>query len=396
MKPQQVGFLSAIWALALLLSLISPSVHAQVTGPCANCHTMHNSQGGNPMAREGTGVGWTGFPNWELGGGSSAENASTALLVSDCLGCHSSDTTETIVQIGGSRIPIVYNTLEPANPLAGGNFFWVKTDDAKGHNVFPGEGDDVLSAAPGASNTCGGNSCHFNFHAKYAGDSEEVGLNGRQGCTGCHMLDDLMQPKGFHHADDSDPVKDRFPWYRFLKGHQVYGSDDGVSGIEDSDWEAAKGPVNHNEYLGEYQSGGNTKDSWDLSLSRTMTAFCSGCHGNFHVQESSGTWIRHPSDAEIPNSGEYASAFGASGGVGGEYDPDIPVARSSDHSVWSSGIPSPTVDPAQGNDMVMCLSCHRAHGSPYPDMLRWDYDAENMEVGSGGTGGCFKCHTEKN
>lgn len=46
-----------------------------------------------------------------------------------------------------------------------------------------------------------------------------------------------------------------------------------------------------------------------------------------------------------------------------------------------------------GVDKVMCLSCHRAHGSPYPDMLRFDY---NMEAGGGtSTDGCFKCHTNK-
>jgi predicted CXXCH cytochrome family protein len=206
------------------------------------------------------------------------------------------------------------------------------------------------------------------------------------------MVDDDIGPKGFHHADGGlGPVIDVFPWYRFLKGHSV--ASDGVAGIGDPDWEQNPSASAHNEYLGEYELGGNDL-GWSIAGRYTVTAFCCGCHGNFHVQGSSGTWVRHPSDAQIPNSGEYASAFGAIGGVGGTYNPDIPVARSSDHSVWSSGNPSPTVDPAQGNDMVMCLSCHVAHGSPYPDMLRWNYD--DMQVGSGGSGGCFACHTEKN
>jgi len=41
----------------------------------------------------------------------------------------------------------------------------------------------------------------------------------------------------------------------------------------------------------------------------------------------------------------------------------------------------------------MCLSCHVAHGSPYADMLRWDYGT--MVAGGGGSGGCFTCHTQK-
>jgi hypothetical protein len=371
MKKTLVFLLSVF----LVIGLHSMS-HAKVTGACANCHTMHNSQGGNPIALEGTDVGWSGG---ELQGGISAPAAAPALLVSSCLGCHSSQGSESFVEIGGSRIPIVYNIVPPAQPLAGGNFYWVKTDDSKGHNVFPGEGDDNLSTAPGESNTCSGNSCHSNLHLAYTGSL--VALNGRQGCTGCHMLYNIDQnhdqPKGFHHANDGDPGSEikSFPWYRFLTGH-LYANDDGVRGIEDADWEADANESKHNEYLGQYQSGGN-QVGWELSVSRTMTAFCCGCHGNFHQQEQDGTWIRHPSDAIIPNSGEYAAYT--------SYNPQIPVARSD----LNGGI-SPTVTP--GEDLVMCLSCHRAHGSPYYKHLRWDYKSTTL---SEALYGCGVCHTAK-
>jgi predicted CXXCH cytochrome family protein len=327
---------------------------------------MHNSQGGVPLSEP-----------------------QAVLLVDDCLGCHSaSDGSTWKDDVTGA--PIVYNTSAPQygyfdgtyyQGLAGGNFYWVGTgtDDSKGHNVFPGEGDD-LSTAPGGI-SCGSNSCHENFHLPY-NVTYDIGLYGRQGCTGCHMLDDVNQPKGFHHVDggDSGSVIDNFPWYRFLKGH-MRENNIGVWGIEDVDWEATNGPGDHNEYLGEYEEGGNTSESWSLLDHHTMTSFCCGCHGRFHQQEQDGSWFRHPSDAIIPNSGEYADYT--------TYNPQVPVARSM--SKLTGGI-SPAVTP--GEDLVMCLSCHRAHGSPYPDMLRWNYD--DMEVGSGGTGGCFKCHTQKN
>lgn len=44
----------------------------------------------------------------------------------------------------------------------------------------------------------------------------------------------------------------------------------------------------------------------------------------------------------------------------------------------------------------MCLSCHRVHGSEYPDILRWDYS--KMIAGDPGDeegNGCFVCHTTK-
>jgi len=52
---------------------------------------------------------------------------------------------------------------------------------------------------------------------------------------------------------------------------------------------------------------------------------------------------------------------------------------------------------SDGRANVMCLTCHRAHASPYEDMLRWDYTA--MIAGSADSGdyntGCFACHTGK-
>ena len=91
---------------------------------------------------------------------------------------------------------------------------------------------------------------------------------------------------------------------------------------------------------------------------------------------SSSPWIRHPTDIALPSTGEY-----------GGYDPvnnysvEAPVA-------WLD-----PANPTRAGAVVMCLSCHRAHGSPYPDMLRWDYNA--MVAGGGGSGGCFTCHTQK-
>jgi predicted CXXCH cytochrome family protein len=43
--------------------------------------------------------------------------------------------------------------------------------------------------------------------------------------------------------------------------------------------------------------------------------------------------------------------------------------------------------------IVMCLSCHGAHATPYADILRWDYT--EMVAGDDGSGGCVTCHTQK-
>jgi predicted CXXCH cytochrome family protein len=93
-----------------------------------------------------------------------------------------------------------------------------------------------------------------------------------------------------------------------------------------------------------------------------------------------GPWLRHPADAVLPSTGEYADYI--------EYDPLVPIGRPED---TLSGFTMDEVRP--GEDKVICISCHRAHGSPYPDMLRWNYNT--MKVGGGGSGGCFNCHSAK-
>ncbi|MFZ3138931.1 MAG: hypothetical protein WA126_16240 [Thermodesulfovibrionales bacterium] len=307
-----------------------------------------------------------------------------SLLRGSCLGCHSK-TDGTTWQDPITMAPIVYNSTEPSynatKGLAAGNFYWVKTDDTKGHNVFLNEKDPALTAAPGKSGeeNCSTKNCHKSLAEK----SDAGVLAGTYGCQGCHVYP-------HHHADDSATVVgEAGGWYRFLAGHEplpTYGH--GVEGIEDKDWQYTYNASDHNEYLGD----GSVSKITQVSLTNhTMTAFCCGCHRNFHIQDNTvsgqSPWFRHPSDALIPNSGEYASAFGASGGTG-TYDPLVPVARPS-LSGWTG--PSGTV--TLGTDLVTCLSCHRAHASPYCKMMRWDYKGW---PGNGQTNGCNVCHTSKN
>ena len=365
--------------LSFLLSILLfplPS-SARVTGLCANCHTMHYSQNGTQLSAWGSGGPYTN------------------LLVNNCLGCHSNNTYSTYYELNGCNVPVVlYTGGPPATYLAGGNFYWVKEglggDDTKGHNVFLNEPDNNLSIAPGNKpggphNTCGGSrACHVSL-ANSTTPNEFSFNYPRQGCTKCHMIAS-DPPQGLHHLDDSGDPKivnsAAQGWYRFLAGHEA-GDGYGVAGIEDDDWQATTSNSDHNEYLGE--AGDKTSEGGFRNINEnTMTAYCTGCHELFHEQDTtavgSSPWLRHPSDAVLPDSGEY-SAYTT-------YNPVTPVARPDLSSIGESSQVRPDTD------MGMCLSCHRPHGSPYPDMLRWNYG--DMIAGDGGSGGCFNCHTQKN
>jgi len=365
-KKTVIGVAVSLATAALIAVFCSPAT-ARVQGVCSNCHTMHDSQGGTAMASVG--------PH-------------ATLLMNSCVGCHSSGDSSTTYALGGSNVPVVNYTSgsEPTDYLAGGNFYWVAdnggNNDTKGHNVFGIAGQDAnistFEGAPGRDSGCS-NSCHRTL----AEEQDKISDLG-SGCEGCHLY-------VRHHADDSDVVVGfTGGWYRFLSGHD--GNDptdvDGVIGIEDNNWQATKSSADHNEYLGNID--GYDDSGSGLNKNNTTTAYCCGCHGNFHVQQDSGAWIRHPSDAVIPATGEYQYAFASEGGgATGTYDPLAPVARPN-----FTGFTGPKDSVAIGTDMVMCLSCHRPHGSPYDDMLRWDYNG--MIAGGGdNASGCFACHTKK-
>lgn len=352
--------------LVLTLARVCP---AKVEGFCSNCHTMHSSQAGESMAR--------GDAPW--GGGTPLDTSPIQeLLVASCLGCHSTTDSSALKPMDdGTKIPIVFNTSGyPSPSLAGGNFYFVSlggaTNDPKGHNIFAPDTyhQDVAPGDDGRA--CGSDSCHNNLSDVYTGTPAELQ---KQACEGCHL-----NPS--HHADDHGHLQGgkvdtaAQGWYRFLSGHDT-GEGLGAEGYEDGDWQHTSSSSDHNEYRGEVNDGG----AGFVDCGPTTTAFCTGCHPVFHSDQGgiASPFLRHPSDLIIPNSGEYATAFNL------QYDPFVPVARPSVPSA-----PDPNVDP--GTDMVMCLSCHRAHGSPYDALLRWDYKNTTLSVAFYG---CGQCHTSK-
>ncbi|MCD6430039.1 MAG: hypothetical protein J7L57_02340, partial [Deltaproteobacteria bacterium] len=341
------------------LALTAPTT-AMVSGPCSDCHTMHNSQDGVPMTFDG----------------SSTPNQS--LLRGTCLGCHGQGTTKIV-----DGIPQVRHV--DGEDLAAGNFAYMLGEkgsgasDAKGHNVIDfGNLEDTLEGPPGMTIT----------HGEPAG-VPTVATFTCAGVYGCHgtgkdraVSDPMASIAGAHHAnvntiDGTTTGKS----YRFLLG---------VMGLEAADWQNTDSS-HHNEYYGaatpDTPSQGQrcTKchdvGSGGMPAGSTITDLCTACHIDMHKIDDGGNgiWLRHPSDLVIPNSGEYANYT--------TYDIDAPVGR-----VTVPGIASNIVTP--GTDVVTCLSCHFAHGSDYPDILRWDYDAIVAGGGSGGEG-CFICHTTK-
>jgi hypothetical protein len=364
-------FIVAIAVLALAFA--SGYAFAVAQGPCVNCHTMHDSQNG---------VGVTG-----------AGPQPVLLNKVGCLGCHGQNTAANII----NYIPQV---VTQGTDLAAGNFAYLLNAGAKvldaadsgattssaGHNVTDlGVAEANLTAPPGDENGTGITNANFT-------------CSGTLGCHGDRTVSDKFGAvKGGHHGNDSilkfgagftltGQGADVPRSYRFLKG---------VKGAEVSTWSNASA-ASHNDYMGS-ALGGVSEDGGIASpgSAGTISGLCAECHGNFHgasadVGGPTGTpWKRHPADIILPaGTTEYAAYAGANA-----WSVDAPVGRTAATLVDALAAPISSVTP--GTDIVMCISCHKVHGSANADILRWNYSNINAGGGEVGAVKCFICHTTK-
>lgn len=368
----QKNILTGIIALLILLPSI---VEAKVGGLCVYCHTMHNSQAGMSMAFE--------LDLTKPNATKSDTTPNNALLKTDCIGCHQGTNTGTTApfildtRAGG---PDYGTTGTDGDTLAGGNFYWVSTgQDRTGHNVAGLASQDLkhTNIPPGGSALVG----------------DQLTCAGINGCHGSELQSNqIIAIRGGHHNNDMSAWNDGLSIttsYRFL---------DGIQGKEDSDYEYKPDSSHHNKYYGINSPGGTGN-------SGTISNHCARCHNNFHdnsSQISAGTlgnnvWIRHPTDFDMSN----AKSQGSFDGSEYDYYNDTQNINPRPYSVISpvatkdkTTTVNATVYTSVGADdaIVMCLSCHRAHGSPFDGILRWNY--KNWP--GTGVNGCAKCHTTKN
>lgn len=358
--------------LGIALAVFAGNAFAVVQGACVNCHTMHNSQDGAAVIGSGP--------------------VEALLNKASCAACHTgtNDGLDGNNIMNGTGIPYVTDTGEPTygtNTLAGGSFYWVGTGsaDTKGHNVVGVTDQDSVSALgytpPGwdeanyvANGQINEGGATWNNQLTCAGT---FGCHGEHGGTVSSPVTEFDAVGGAHHADDSTIDGSTVAKsYRFLFG---------IEGKEDVDWEYTNADNDHNQYMG----------SSDTKASNTISYLCAECHGKFHTAGNSNgengvnPWLRHPTDLDM-NTLDAGTEYKSYGGATNAYVVQAPVASTDVSAVKA------TVLQTAGDAIVTCLSCHRAHGSPNDDLLRWDYADMVAGGGSGAPGtGCFHCHTTK-
>lgn len=340
-----------------LLLLVPYAVFARVGGECMSCHTMHNSQD-NFLVTEG------GVTN-------------PALLISDCVGCHTGQNT------GLNTTPYVFSTTSPdykttgteagSNTLAGGNFYWVTNlGDRRGHNV---QGiaaiDQMLSGPPGGDGSFSG----------------QLSCAGTMGCHGNRNISgQILAVKGSHHS------KNHQVWQAGTQLTNSYRMIDTIQGFGSLDYEYQPTDGKHNKYYGVDRS------SEQEAPPGTISSHCAQCHQYYHNGSTSldpgnsfgaGVWLRHPVDYDMSSaasSTEYQLYNNSESQGNNPYSVVAPLATSHISEDLNT-----TVFTRENDAIVMCLSCHRAHGSPYAGSMRWDYRGWPAS----GYNGCAVCHTSK-
>ncbi|MBN1957135.1 MAG: hypothetical protein JXQ81_00415 [Desulfuromonadales bacterium] len=319
----------ALLSTFILLSGTAFAFHGGGVAHCDGCHSMHNSAD-NPRSGSAT------ANNLMKGSDPS----------STCMNCHS-------FQNGTSGYDVVS---EFGTDLSqGGDYFWVANDytwpgrhgdntslgDQHGHNIvaagFGFTADAANATSPGGnypSANFGCTDCH-NPHGEVAGATGPISVSGSYGA-----------------ADPTDGS---------IHGNYRLLGDTGFKSIN------TPAPI----------ARANSSSGTQTQYGQGMSAWCLNCHGLYNNPNE-----MHPINEPVPTTyNSYVSSGDMSGGVATAYDSLVPFERGiDDGSLLTIGSTAGVEDV---NDVVMCLSCHRAHASAFDNILRWDYTSSELLVESG-------------
>ena len=309
--------------------------HSGGVGSCNGCHSMHSAQIGSQQL----------------------------LLRSDpssiCLNCHAGR--------GGANSPSVFSP-DGSALTPGGDFYWLTKSFSwldgqspgfdHGHNIVARDfnllSDPILTTSPGG-----------NYPAA------------KLGCDSCH--DPHGQVAGGT-SGSSLPVS--------RSGSYGAGSDaDAISGnyrlLGDADYVTAGYSFSNAAPIAR-QSNVNKYEETDIShvdYGSGMSEWCGNCHaallnsnhhaGGIPFQHASGSSAFFSQESlNIYNS--YVKTGDLSGLPATAYLQFVPFERGTSSMQFLD--PNSTQGP-DANSNVMCLTCHRAHASAFPNGGRWDFTA---------------------
>ncbi len=293
----------------------------------ANCSGCHVAHGGEPGVLAGPSVD---------GGLLIAESPSDV-----CLLCHA----ESLGAVLGS------DPLAPPPERGAGNFVFLLEDNI--NDAAGGASDPILGDASGHNLAAPGHVLGPDpRHARSPGGSFPAS---RLGCTSCH---DPHGSSSFRMLRGAGPVESAMFTFSYPA---PLAEGTGVSSSPETD-------SHHTAYLA------------------GMSNWCANCHGQYH-EAGSGSAFEHPVDVSLGTtvSARYHEYRGDGDPTGGlrstAYLAEVPFE--------DPGNTTSSTEGPESRSRVMCLSCHRAHGSSSPAAGRWDFGV-SLLVDDGRESGSYR------
>jgi hypothetical protein len=334
-----LGLLAAV-LLCLGFGVTAQAFHSGGVAHCDGCHTMHNSEDGKSIIEGGT----PGVTGDSLTKGTDPS--------STCLVCHE-----------GSRS---YHVLSPSatitNLTPGGDFQWLKKKyswvgrgnpsrdgQSFGHNIIAADyglvQDTNLDKAPG-------------------GEFQSAWL----ACSSCH------DPHG-KKVDKVGPIISSGSY-----GAQPTATTDVGNFRLLADIGYTPGPgvqYNVRPPVARTGSGAQEKDNLHTDYGKGMSEWCATCHTQF-LAGGKGEHKHPASNTATLGQGNIAlnyNAYVATGDLGNSadqsFDQFVPFER---QKTSTADLDETSTQGPDSNSNVMCLSCHRAHASAFPNAGRWDFE----------------------
>ncbi len=369
-------------ALAVLAALVlcAPvqAFHRGGVAECEGCHSIHNSQGGQPNSQAGT----TG--SYLLKGNDAS---------SVCLNCHqvTGDLGPTSYHVSTAAIDMPAGS-PPRQMTPGGDFGWLK----KTYTWFNALGSSTIQQSPG--NRHGHNivSIDYGYDMDYDKPTAPGGTYpaASMSCISCHdphgkyrrLMDGSITTSGVPITGSGSLVRSADPnamsavgVYRLLGGSGYYPKSLGPANAFANNPPAAIAADVYNRAENVTQTR--------VAYGAGMSEWCRNCHATIHT-DAVPTSLKHPAGSTGVTSGtlgaviagwydQYVKDGDLTGTESNAYLSLVPFEiGSADYRLVLKPIAgtTPTKGPSlsDGTPQVMCLSCHRAHASGWDGSMRWN------------------------
>lgn len=369
LKIGLVIFAAVLFTLAL--GGLAYAFHSGGVAECGGCHSMHSPKAGGSFLLVGT------------------DPSST------CLTCHmrAGDTGPSSYHIATADADMPAG-VPPKQRTPGGDFGWLKKTytftvrgttttelgQTHGHNIVAADPSPAFLAdtdnitAPGGtfpSSQLGCQSCH----EPHGGVRRDSTGNYSRPLNSVGSANGPIVGSG---SSGTIPAAGQtVGGYRLLRG-----LNDSSQGVTFTGVAIAVAPSTYNQT----EATNQVRVAYGASGINTWGNWCATCHPNMH---STGHYV-HPVDRSLgltvaPLYNAYVKTGDLTGNAATSFTSLVPFAENTGNiatlASHAKNDNSYLNGPANA-DQVMCLSCHRAHASGWPEALRWNLEGEFMVYNS--------------